>query len=1295
MKHVADTLGISESFLTRAIQGRLPERTSAQRENLRVHRRFFTALALHDLVHEVPLVEVGRRYGATKGLLQTLQSAAGTFAGMVTVFCNRLGWKNLELLLSQFQNRLMFGVERELCDLVRISLLNGFRARVLYNAGFHTLAALATANPITVETCLRNAVPFKSRKLACNEGEFEPNGSSTTTTWCAKLKRGMTDAEAARVIVQEAQTILSEELNVPVSAWGALKLPVPATTVDLQSKPTAVTVDKMEGMSGLPVEAKSASNTIEPAVTPCSRSQRKNPNTATNNEDIKERCLQSETGHSDECEQARTGEGTKIADDQMGGHASDFPGFRPASLLTAQSILQATSHNEQAELDNPPRSHHVRSFSPTIPPPPLLTAKVSNTPASGIQAFPSHSDSFLQSSPIQDPCDHRGVNNDLQTGSLQNSPAVPLTIPDSLPSIDMSMSFSCQTFAMIDAACHKDTAEGELQYTKTVDIPQQDPNKVNCVADSPRALNCVADSPLATLEPTVQLRAAPSGSPIQKLTPTGANNENPPTNRVTITTPSRKPALLEASLSFSQPNLKELSSLCSSQLSQSGVTVIDITANETLFETFVAECLEQRCVSFSLATSNVDQGNGIGSTIVQARKASGIPLPYQNKQVVGVAFCWGEMDVYYLSLSQSCLDGGEEGDNAEIDHGSSTINISINARAEALRKIFNECNCRKKLIAYDIKQHIKFLALSCGIFPSGATLDPKVASWMLDPDAKEKTIHRMVLHYLPDQPTFSEEEDSDEMPLSSLATHASDPQMRASAESILSYLLMSKLEKLLETEGLYKPFIEIEMPSLLALTKMELNGIGFSADECNHQKDVLQTRLSELEREAYILARRSFSLTSPEDVAQVLFIELQLPSGSERKQKTLGPNTRRSKKRLQHLSTAKDVLEKIKSLHPLPGIILEWRRISSTVTKMVFPLFREAVPHECTQSLRIHPTCQIHTATGRVAVVDPNLQMVPKEYNIGPTTGVPKFSLGSTDVLLSESQCMNACQSPDSNSDDHPHPLETHSTPSSVCMRNVFVPFPGGVFLAADYSQLELRILAHVSGDEKLKRFLNGEGDVFKMMAGEWLGLTPSSITNKQRQEAKQVCYGMIYGIGAKALGEQLGIIEEDAAQFMETFRSKYRTVKAFIAKTVLECKEKGYVCTILGRKRFLPSIHSPNIHARNQAERQAVNTTIQGSAADLAKTAMVNIDKKLAERFPNSALSMSHHDIQQESISGAYLVLQLHDELLYEVAERNLKEVAEIVKYEMENALELSVKFPVKIKVGHSWGKLESYSMW
>ena len=367
---------------------------------------------------------------------------------------------------------------------------------------------------------------------------------------------------------------------------------------------------------------------------------------------------------------------------------------------------------------------------------------------------------------------------------------------------------------------------------------------------------------------------------------------------------------------------------------------------------------------------------------------------------------------------------------------------------------------------------------------------------------------------------------------------------------------------------------------------------------------------------------------------------------------------------------------------------------------MVFSLFKEAVSHDAIGSVRIHPQVHIHTATGRVSLSDPNLQMVPKEFDLGSKLNLDSLSLTHTDRgndLLSDSQFLAIEGNEDSH---HGSSINSLPLPSSVCMRNVFVPFPGGVFLAADYSQLELRILAHVSGDKKLKRFLNGDGDVFKMIAGEWLGLSADEVSEKQRQETKQVCYGMIYGIGAKALGEQLGIIEEDASQFMETFKSKYPTMKKFLTKTVQECREKGYVTTLLGRKRFLQSIHSPNIHARSQAERQAVNTTIQGSAADLVKTAMVNIDKRLLARFPESGISLdgpvstSTSSGVPQRPTGAYLVLQLHDELLYEVAEDDVKEVAKIVKHEMENALEMSVRFPVKVKIGPSWGKLEPYSV-
>ena len=196
-----------------------------------------------------------------------------------------------------------------------------------------------------------------------------------------------------------------------------------------------------------------------------------------------------------------------------------------------------------------------------------------------------------------------------------------------------------------------------------------------------------------------------------------------------------------------------------------------------------------------------------------------------------------------------------------------------------------------------------------------------MADWMLNSDGKEKTVHKMVLHYLRDQPLLSEADK--DMPLSNLATHGSESHMRAAAEAILASLLVSKQRPLLQEEGLHRPFLELEMPSLAVLTKAELNGIGFSREECDSLKQMLQ--LTQIESEAYTLAGRSFSLTSPEDVSRVLFLELQLPPPSDPKQqKTLGPN-RRGKRRLKYLSTVKDVLEKLK---PLPGLILEWRRVS-------------------------------------------------------------------------------------------------------------------------------------------------------------------------------------------------------------------------------------------------------------------------------------------------------------------------------------------------------------------------------
>ena len=212
MRRVADLVGIEEAFLARAVRGRFLTRTDQQRQSFAVHRRFFAALALQDLVREVPLNVVARRYGANRGMLQSLQGSAATFAGMVTVFCQKLGWTNMELLLSQFQSRLSFGVERELCDLVRISLLNAGRARMLYSAGYHTVASLASAPHPEIENILHNAAPFVSGLKRGQETEAEVRERSEARVIWVAGRKGLTERAAAKLIINEAKQLLQADV---------------------------------------------------------------------------------------------------------------------------------------------------------------------------------------------------------------------------------------------------------------------------------------------------------------------------------------------------------------------------------------------------------------------------------------------------------------------------------------------------------------------------------------------------------------------------------------------------------------------------------------------------------------------------------------------------------------------------------------------------------------------------------------------------------------------------------------------------------------------------------------------------------------------------------------------------------------------------------------------------------------------------------------------------------------------------------------------------------------------------
>ena len=211
-KRVGEIVGVEEGFLARAIRGRIPTRTEGQRQKLAIHHRFYSALVLLELVNEIPLRTVSRRYNVTKGLLQSLQNSAATFAGMVTKFCQKLGWRNMEMLLDQFQSRLSFGVTRELCDLVRISLLNGARARLLYNAGYHSASAVATASVVDLTKLLENFAPFESHKTLQGETARELASKRRVRSFWVTGKDGMTENQAAALIINEAKELVKDDL---------------------------------------------------------------------------------------------------------------------------------------------------------------------------------------------------------------------------------------------------------------------------------------------------------------------------------------------------------------------------------------------------------------------------------------------------------------------------------------------------------------------------------------------------------------------------------------------------------------------------------------------------------------------------------------------------------------------------------------------------------------------------------------------------------------------------------------------------------------------------------------------------------------------------------------------------------------------------------------------------------------------------------------------------------------------------------------------------------------------------
>jgi len=425
----------------------------------------------------------------------------------------------------------------------------------------------------------------------------------------------------------------------------------------------------------------------------------------------------------------------------------------------------------------------------------------------------------------------------------------------------------------------------------------------------------------------------------------------------------------------------------------------------------------------------------------------------------------------------------------------------------------------------------------------------------------------------------------------------------------LTLRLTEKLGGAVDKAGLRKVYDEIDLPLVPVLARMEGAGVKLDCEVLAEMSQRLERESQAKAREIYEKAGHEFNVNSPKQLGDVLFNKLNLPKPFK-----YGKG--------KTISTAVDVLEGLAGEHEVPRLVLEYRQLSKLKSTYVDALPALLNP----RTRRLHTTFNMAgSATGRLSSVNPNLQNIPIRTEMGRE------------------------------------------------IRAAFIAEPGHVLLAADYSQIELRLLAHFSGDKLLVEAYRAGEDIHTLTASQVFGVPPLMVNAEHRRRAKAVNFGIVYGLSPFGLSQQLGIDTKEAKHFIDAYFEKYSGVREFIGRTLDEARRDQKVATLFGRVRPIPDIHSKNFNLRGFAERTAVNTPLQGTAADLIKIAMIRIDAELRERGLRSRM-----------------LLQVHDELVFEVPEDEVETMRRLVSERMENVYALKVPLKVEVGVGENWRDLE-----
>ncbi len=539
--------------------------------------------------------------------------------------------------------------------------------------------------------------------------------------------------------------------------------------------------------------------------------------------------------------------------------------------------------------------------------------------------------------------------------------------------------------------------------------------------------------------------------------------------------------------------------------------------------------------------------------------------------------------------------------------------LDLDVVLEALRGPMTDPDIPK--LGHNLKFDYVMLARSgLKVHPLG--FDTMIAEWVVNPSSRNLGLKKLAWVRL--NRTMQEIESligkgRSEITMAEVAIQ--DAARYAVEDAVMVMMLKPVLEYDLKQAQSLDLFQDMEMPLIPILAGMEMEGIGLNVPFLVEMSGRLESDLAELEKKIFRIVGHEFNLNSPKQLSEALFTELELI-----------PPDRGSKTASGYYSTSADVLEYLRNQHEVPALLLEYREYTKLKSTYVDALQNQVNP----ETGRVHTSYnQTGSVTGRIASTDPNLQNIPIRSELGRQ------------------------------------------------VRKAFVAAPGHSLVAVDYSQIELRVAAHMAGDQAmLKAFREGR-DIHTTTAAAVLNISPEEVTSQQRRDAKAINFGLIYGMSAFGLTQTTELTLAEAEQFVETYFQRFPGIKGYLDQIREQVRETGYVETLLGRRRYFPRLTTAtNMNIRRREEREAINAPIQGTAADIMKLAMIEV----ADRLAASKLASK-------------ILLQVHDELVLEVKDGEVEETIKLVKSAMEDVYSLEIPLTTGAQSGRDWGSLTEYT--